>query len=314
MKTLFFTLITTLIFNTNNVFADEIWIGNKNKIPAEFNYLLESLQKVEFTPAEKNSLSSTLKELDAEFTLMTKEEIYLIVKGEIYKTILTYHKGTSEAPLEEGHMESLQKTLKEKGPKLNAFALWLMIALKSDVEVLLNHPNLGQLKLINKNKDLLRLKKKMNLIAPWVQKFLSMEIDEFHNELRPIMWDIFRRIENDARLFVLLGRFEKSKNNSGSLGFFSLQETSKADFFPELDSWLRRQTVSKDENKSNDWLPKDIRKDPNYIAPAVLPKPIDDWIDSSEWTGIEKNLLKDTQTGSSTKKVLPRPVDDWILN
>lgn len=315
MKTLFFSLF--LLGLTVNCQAEDIWVGNKNKIPSEFNYLLESLQKTEFTPAEKRSLSSTLKELDAEFTLMTKEEIFLIIKGEIYKTVLTYHKGSHETPLEEGQLEQLKKALLEKGPKLNAFALWLMIALKSDVEVLLNHPKISPLKVGAKDKEQLRLKKKMSLITPWVQKFLSMEVDEFHNELRPIIWDIFNRIENSARLFVLVGRFEKSKDNEGKLSFFSLKDASTSETFPELDNWLRRQNsekVDKEENKSDEWQPKDALKNPNYVPPKVLPKPVDDWVDNTEWNSLEKSLLKESQTGTNTPKVLPKPVDDWLLD
>lgn len=311
MKTLFFTLFIALV--TPSVFAEEMWVTQKSKLPSEFTYLLEALQKTEFTANEKRSLSSTIKELDAEFSLMTKEEIFLIVKGEIYKSLLTYYRGSSDQSLEVDQRELLQKALQEKGPKLNAFALWLMIAIKTDVDSLLGHPDFAKIKLGAKNKDLLRLKKKMTVITPWVQNFLSMEIDEFHNELRPVLWDIFGRIENSARLFVLMGRIDKKKTADSKLAFFSLKEVTGSDIFPELDNWLKRQTAKKESAKENagpEWKPKEE----NYVAPKVLPKPIDDWLDQSDWNSLENSLLKAPETSTNTPKALPKPVDDWILD
>lgn len=311
MKTLFFSLALTLLSASS--FAEEMWVTQKNKLPSEFAYLLEALQKTEFTANEKRSLSSTLKELDAEFALMTKEEIFLVIKGEIYKSLLTYYRGSSDLSLEIGQRELLTKAIQEKGPKLNAFALWLMIAIKTDVDMLVGHPNFSKIKLGANNKDLLRLKKKMTVIAPWVQNFLSMEVDEFHNELRPVLWDTFSRIENSARLFVLMGRIDKKKNPDAKLAFFVLKDVGSKDVFPELENWLRREALKKEEAKedlSKEWKPQD----PTYVAPKVLPKPIDDWLDQSEWNSIEKSLLKEPQTGTNTPKVLPKPVDDWILD
>lgn len=315
MKTLFFSLLILASLHSFSLRAEELWVTNKNQLPSEFSYLLEALQKTDFTPNEKRKLSSQLKELDVEFSLMTREEIFLIIKGEIYKTLLTYYKGSSDTLLEQEQINLLDKNLQEKGPKLNAFALWLMIALKTDAEVLLGHPQFGQLKLGANNKELLRLKKKMTVIAPWIQNFLSMNVDEFHNELRPLLWEIFSRIENSARLFVMVGRFEKGKAKDGALRYFVQKEVSSAEFFPELENWLRREALKNEKEvpATNEWKPKD-NKDPNYVAPKALPKPVDDWMGQSEWNSLEKNLLKTPEPSNNSPKVLPKPVDDWILD
>jgi len=304
-KKFFFFLIILLEVLSLNAYTEEMWVGNTKKLPSEFCYLLESIQKTEFSPAEKQSFTDTLKELDAQFNLMTKEEIFFILKGEIYKALLAHHKNSTEIPLEDTQLSRLNKALLEKGSRLYAFGLWLMIALKSDAEVLLHHPERSQLKLGTKDKELLRLKKKINLISPWIQNFLNMEIDEFHSDLRPLMKTILKRIEITIRLFVLQGRFEKIKltkeNSQPTLSFFTLKEISKAESFTELNNWLRRQSLDKEKpSNSNVWQPKDDGKIPNYLSPKVLPKPADDWSNDSSDTKLPK--------------IMPKPIDDWILD
>ena len=229
-------LIFLLIFaNTPIAFPEESKepshtkiIGSK-ELPAELNLLVESLAN----SIGQNKILPTIMNIDSYARVLSKEDIFLIGKVEIYKTLLKNNFRYPKA-LIDGNSTKLLKDGIEKAN--DPFVKWFLLALLQDCSALLGSSNFKDY-ILQKNNGRLetiglkKIDKKVQLIFRWVSK-LSPDSPDFEEllkvELLPVMMEALVNIEESFYLMALGTIHEPFPgliSSGNELKFFSLKES-----------------------------------------------------------------------------------------
>lgn len=266
-------------------------IYGSKEMPLELNQLIESLQE---TSVSEKILPSIMN-IDSYARVLSKEDIFLIGKVEIYKTLLKTNERWKKTIIDDGSTKILKGAIKKtKDP----FVKWFLQALLEDCESLLTSSNYKEY-LLQKNNglllrlDLKKIDKKVQLLFRWISKINPDSPDfpeSLHNDLAPIMMDSLINIENSFFLMASSAIFEpipKLITSPSELKFFTLKKIKAP-----------KKAVITEKTLEDILAPiTDEAKSPN----AILPKPS------------QENWLNEDNTPPNLKN-LPKPSDDadWL--
>lgn len=337
--------IYVVAFNFQSALGKEVYLPN-NKFPLEFVLLIQSLQKIELTDEEKKDLIKNIAIIDQIAAIMSKEEIFFIIKTEIYKAILNKYKDekTRFKLYRPENIVKLKDFSKRKFTALLPFANWMARAIQSDMKViikshlfnkLINH--LKRTNLIN-NSNLRKVKRRLSLLLPWYQKLSTLAKNDIDELMKEFMIECLRKI---TFFIKSLAQFTQEKELAISPKVTSYKFFKKFDlssirgipksydiltimkFDDEVKTAKQTLTESSKWKPSKEVLPKGYpTPSPNYVPPEVLPQPVDDWMpkEDKDTSKISKRNIPLVVPTIDPKYVppknLPKPAensDDWLL-
>ncbi len=283
----FFILIPLLCFSQEET-ETGIRLQGSKELPLELNLLVQSLQDTD--PGQREFIDSIFK-IDSYAKLLSKEDIFLVGKIEIYKTLLKSNAPRSAFSLDGETLKLLKDALKKAH---DPFIRWFLQALLHDSDSIISsslfkdytlQKNNGKLEKIEYKK----IDKKIQLIGRWVSK-IRPEAPDFENtlkiELTPVLFESLKNIEQ--AYFLLAQNATQGKisyvTNIKELKFFSQQtkkQTKKAatqkeksveDILAPITEEAAPTETPLPEPSKEDWLNDDNAPD-NL---KNLPKPSDD--------------------------------------
>lgn len=270
-------------------------IGGSHDLPLELNLLLDSLQanNAEGKPTRLSSSTVySIMHIDSYARMMSKEDIFLLGKIEIYKTLLKTNEFFPRAAVSGNEIKILKAAIKNSS---DPFIKWFLQALLQDCESLLSsaifkeyllQKNTGHLEQLSMKK----IDKKVQIIYRWVSKIL-VDSPDFQEPLKadlvPAMIEALKNIEESFFLMVSSTSFEAMPpiiSKTADFKFFShkkvkpmpiktpAKEKSVEEILAPITDEGKAQAVTLPEPSKEDWLSDEF-------APANLknlPKPSDD--------------------------------------
>lgn len=272
--------------------------GSRN-LPLELNLILESLQSTNadgsITPISDSNLESLLH-IDSYARVLTKEDIFLIGKIEIYKTLLKSAKNYPKAVIDGNSLVTLKQAIKNS---TDPFIIWFLKTLLQDSETLLASRNYKDY-LLQKNSgnkleqvEFKKIDKKVKLLYRWVSKINRDSADSedvLKLDLVPVMNDALKNIEESFYLMAsntLFKPLPELITNTNDFKFF-FKTTVKAKINTEVK-----------KEKSVDEILAPLTNEKPKVP--ILPSP-----STESW-------LNDEFAPNSLKN-LPKPTDDadWL--
>lgn len=269
----------------NNVVATKIQ-GSK-ELPLELNLLLESLPQT-----LDNSIQNSIFHIDSYARVLNKEDIFLIGKIEIYKTLLKTNLTYPKAVIDGSSTKTLKDAIKNS---TDPFITWFLQALLHDCEALLGTPSFKEY-LLQKNAGRLeklesrKIDKKVQLLYRWISK-INPNATDFQEilkaELTPVMYESLQNIEESFFLMASGTVFQPLPpiiSSTREFKFFSLKEAKKQaakiekkeksvdDILAPITGEGQAEQIILPEPSSEDWLNDDNAP----INLKNLPKPSDD--------------------------------------
>lgn len=268
-------------------------VGSK-ELPLELNLMLENLQQESGLPFPE--LVETILHIDSYARVLSKEDIFLLGKIEIYKTLLRSNSYSAKAVVDGNSTKTLKDAIKNSS---DPFVIWFLQALLHDCEALLGtdvfkdyllQKNAGRLERLESKK----INKKVQLLYRWISK-IKPESADFQQmliaELQPVIIEALKNIEQSFFIMASSTIFQPMPaiiSSTSELKFFSLKKAK-----------MQAVKVQKKEKSVDDILAPIT--DEGKAPPIVLPKP-----SSEDW-------LED-QNAPLNLKNLPKPSDDadWL--
>ncbi|PIK14592.1 hypothetical protein [Halobacteriovorax sp. JY17] len=313
-------LILPLLFFIN-IHATDFRDAYKGKIhlestgtPAEYQILIDSINHYELSKSDKDEVLTDVILSDTFFSRIPKNELYILIKMETYKSVLSFFK-TSDyktARVNQSEINELMKIERKYKEDLSPFAHWILKAVIRDLNIIIKYKyyqtyltQKSQNKSL-KNLELLKLDKKITLLTPWIKTFTKSSPEEINLLTRPLHFDLLRKLAFLSKTIYQTSSFEKSPKLASldklKLFKYSRELTTQESTLKKIDDVIGNIELfpSKEDNNteitdlpkpSNDWIPKDdlaplkVKKselfpkpDPNYQRPDSLPEPVNDWL------------------------------------
>lgn len=195
---------SNISFGQKNI-ADITRIKGSKNLPIELNLLLQSLQSNDPTSTER--LRVSLFNIDRFAQAITREDVFLLGKIEIYRTLLKLPGQTINTPVDGSSLKTLRTSLSKTN---DPFFKWILNSLIEDTKILLDSSLFKEYVLqINtnsaENSKYRRIIKKNQLLQKWIQQ-LYPEAEDFTDRLRklmlPKMEEALKNIENSYYLLA----------------------------------------------------------------------------------------------------------------
>jgi hypothetical protein len=301
MKVLFFTFLILCPYSTSfSASSNSHVIFQTGKgLPLEFDYILESIQKYITSNKEKTLFKQKISKLDQLFSKMTKEEIFFIIKSESYKTIL---KIKPQFAIKKSYYDQKSLTVFDKflsSKTISSFSKWVARSIYNDLKNIYSSSEFTTYMYRKKNssiltKEYILIDKKLNILLPWVGYLLLSRPNEFEEDMKKYMTELFEKISIYANQYLQFSKFEKVEISplKTKLRFFYIKEYIDPIQTDIGSSVLKIEDINidpdqflVDEDAISGWVPKNAppvipTPDPNYIKPDKLPVPTNDWIDN----------------------------------
>ena len=261
-------------------------IQGSKELPLELNLLIESLEKV----MGQEKILPTIMNIDSYAQNLSKEDIFLVGKVEIYKTLLKSNEKFPKAVINGNSTERLKDTIKKEN---DPFTKWFLVALLQDCESLMSTANYKDYMLqkaqgLLERIELKKIDKKVHLLYRWISKLSpdSSDIQEaFKSELASAMQDSLFNIEESFYLMAtssISGNTPKLINSPSELKFFTIKEIKTEKKTPKTGKG----------NKTLTDIFDSITDEANPKA-ANLPEPSgEDWLNDENAPTNLKNLPK----------------------
>ena len=216
---------------------------------------------------------------------MSKEDIFLIGKIEIYKTLLKNYSAPIKTPIDGATLSKLRNAIKRSQDN---FVKWFLQALLKDSLDLINNLTYKEF-LLQKDTNVKvekleyrKLKKKAELIQFWISKINSENQEAIINELAPKMLVALKNIQNSFYLMA--------KEASMSPMAQPLKKPEELKFFSiKVPTPLKKETSLANEQKSVE----DILAPITDTTPVELPKPTqENWVEEENAPPTLQNLPK----------------------
>lgn len=293
------TKLLTLLFILFSVasFAQEeaentLRLQGSKDLPLELNLLVQSIQD---STTSKEQLNNVIMKIDSYARLLSKEDIFLVGKIEIYKTLLKTNELRPKATLDGDSIKKLKASLKKTQ---DPFVKWFIQALLHDADSLMSTSAYKEYVLQRNNgrlekPELRRIDKKVQLLMRWISR-LNPESEDFESvlktELTPAMEESLKNIEQSFSLLA-----SNSTNNKIPM----VSKLKELKFFSvRLPKPAKAPVAGKE--KSVDEILAPLTNE-NTASPAALPEPSkEDWLNDDNAPANLKNL--------------PKPADDadWL--
>lgn len=177
---------------------------HQEKLPLELVILINSINELKLTPEENSRYIDEAKTLNGFLKFLTKEQIYFLVKSQIYKNVLEKefqgdYKITKFTSLD---IEAIEKNYRLNSKKYSTYASWLIQSVLSDFSTLKNYPGFNQVKLtiVEKDPTLNIIRKKLNLLSPWLGAISTLTAVDFNGRLKKMMFKTLADIKDSAYL------------------------------------------------------------------------------------------------------------------
>lgn len=280
--------------------ATKVLMPTEN-LPKELIYLTESLQELNLKNIEKTKDNDqSFTDLEKKLQYLTKQEVYFLVKSEMYKSVLSFK---PPAKIKDMYYQKEILALVEERLKtvsLNSFSQWLITSILKDLNILFeskHYPSftLERGKGVVTSSSSKKMQKKFNFLLPWIQSFLDEEAQLFQYSLIPVMEKSLSSINKKIGYLISFSEKSTSEETKDGVKYFKEQviQLDKAGKAISVEDILNP-LIGKLKNKNlpvpvDDWLeseddfatgltPVQIQKPSgNYIAPKKLPKPVEGW-------------------------------------
>ena len=136
------------------------------------------------------------------------------------------------------------------------------------------------------------MQKKFDFILPWYEEIINSTPEEFHEGIKETLFDLLNVINRKGDDWMKFSRFDKFKidPNKKTLSFFTTKSPTEVQKAKKEDEILGL-TIEEEPKPTvkAEWVPRNAPMDPNpdYVPPADLPKPVNDW-----WYVAWKAILK----------------------
>lgn len=263
-------------------YAQKVISGSK-ELPLEINLLLNRIQSEDTDIFEK--ILPVVMNIDLYARSMSKEDIFLIGKIEVYKTLLKNYATPDKTPVDGTTVIKFRNAINKSKDN---FVKWFLQALLKDSQDLINNPLYKEF-LLQKNAHLKiekleyrKLEKKAELIQFWASKITSEGHDAVVRELTPKMIEALRNIQNSFYLMAKeasMTPMAQSLKSENELKFFSVQNAAPV----KKDKSLGTEQKSVEE----------ILAPITDLAPIDLPKPSqENWLEEENAPPALQNLPK----------------------
>ena len=265
-----------------SAYAQKMISGSK-ELPLEINLLLTSLQNKDAENFDK--ILPIIMNIDQYARTMSKEDIFLIGKIEIYKTLLKNYSAPIKTPIDGATLSKLRNAIKRSQDN---FVKWFLQALLKDSLDLINNLTYKEF-LLQKDTNVKvekleyrKLKKKAELIQFWISKINSENQEAIINELAPKMLVALKNIQNSFYLMA--------KEASMSPMTQPLKKPEELKFFSiKVPTPLKKETSLANEQKSVE----DILAPITDTTSVELPKPTqENWVEEENAPPTLQNLPK----------------------
>jgi hypothetical protein len=217
---------------------------------------------------------------------MSKEEVFFVLKSEIYKELLNKPRLTEQSKYyNKKILRTLLDLIEAKIDSYHQFAKWIIIATYADLKQIFDSPYYNTFIVEKKgiglkNPNAALIEKKLNLVLPWYEDITGQNPEAFHENLKPAMLSLLTKLNKKIRYLLQYSRFDKlNLGPEDTLKYFDIRapqgKEAKKDPLLDMDLPTEKPTeVAKDQ-----WAPRNepTEPDPNYVAPEKLPSPTDDW-------------------------------------
>lgn len=287
----FIAIITIAIFCNQNAYAQKTLTGSK-ELPLELNLMIENYQSI--SPDNYAKILPIAMNIDLYARSMSKEDIFLIGKIEIYKTFLKNYDTAIKTPVDGTTVATLKAAIEKSGDN---FTRWFLQALLKDSQDLLSSPAYKEFLLLKNSNEKIekveyrKLEKKAELLQYWISK-ISPEAQDFPDTLKtdlaPKMLEALLNIQNTFYFMAkeaTLSPLASALKNESELKFFAVTDT--------VPMAAPKTTGPKTVD--------DILAPITDQTPVVLPQPS------------QENWLEDENAPSSLQN-LPKPSNDadWL--
>lgn len=275
------------MFNIKHAKSADIIMGTP-ELPLELNLLISFIQYGR--PELINEHLALITQIDTNARAMTKEDIFLIGKVEIYKALLKNYSTPDKSPLNGDSIVTLDAGIKRT---YDNFIKWFLTAIREDVTDLINNPTYKEYLLQRANNissdkiEYRKLAKKAELLQYWIKK-VNPSAEDFPASLSNALYpNLQEALKNISQSFALIAK-ETSHLNVPSpvadpkdLKFFRLVPRKKP----------VKKPIAVDEAKSVEEILAPITETP----PVDLPKPTDEnWLMEENNPPALQNLPKPT--------------------
>ena len=276
-------MATVVTFYSTKTYAQKAIVGTK-EMPLEINLLLENYQGQSVDNFTK--ILPVIMNIDLYSRSMSKEDIFLIGKIEIYKTLLKNYESPIKQPVDGASITILRSALAKTNDN---FTKWFIQALLKDSQDLINSPVYKEF-LLQKNSNVKiekieyrRLEKKGELLQNWISK-IAPDSQDFPDSLRaslaPKMLEALKNIQSSFYFMAkesALSPLASPLKSESELKYFIVQ-----DIIPVA-------TPKGAGAKSVE----DILAPITDLPPAILPTPSqDNWLEDENAPPALQNLPK----------------------
>lgn len=261
-------------------FSTQAWsqktIVVSKAMPLELNLILGNLHL--YSPESVEKIRPVLYSIDYSARSFKPEDLLLLVKVEIYKTLLKSYDTPAKEPMDGKSIEAIKAALLKSNDN---FMRWFLEALLKDSQDLISNPFYKEFLLqkdVNVKVEKIeykKLEKKAELLQAWISK-IHPDAEDFPDSLK-------------SKLTIKM--LEVITNIKNTLTFISRESSQKSkEQFPKMDSELKFFSYQ------------------DYIAPTVKKDSI-----SPDSKSVEDILAPlTTETIEPAAEKLPSPVkDDW---
>ena len=288
------TIFFIMFLFSNPLVAEEIQANNE--LPTEMKLLINSYNQLSFSTIQKNTFLSILNLLQENIKYLDKANSYILIKSEIYKEAL--QNPPRKVRISDLNNEYHPKTFKNKID--SPFYNWLINALYQDYIKLKSEHSFQKLfkqrTLSGKHRV---LKKKLERVVGWLKFYKDGSKETVEDYIKNFTINLISKLNFYAQTFSGLSSINKIQNDTYKIYSFTQEEvtqekTNEQDISQILEEPIAGATkITEPEDMtgskvikdtSMEWKPsKDEfelfpKPDPNYVPPANLPEPTDDWI------------------------------------
>ncbi len=192
--------IIIFIFAAFDIRAAQTFLKiNETALPLEFVLLAESINELKLSQDEKDKIAEKIKGINSNLKFLKKEQIFFILKSELYKSILEkeFHSDFKIMKFTNLDISNIEKAYGLNKKDFSPFARWLVESVISDFSELKNYPGFNNVKLDVPEKDatLNLVRKKLSLLSPWLGAISSLKASEFNLRLKKMIVEILSDIE-----------------------------------------------------------------------------------------------------------------------
>ena len=177
----------------------------EEKLPLELVLLAKSINELKLVPADRDHVSDLAKNLNRNLKFLNKDQIYFLVKSEIYKNVLEKEfqgdfKIMKFTSLDIGNIE---KNYLENRAQYSPFSRWLVESVISDFGELKNYPGFNNVKLDVPEKDptLNLVRRKLTLLSPWLGAVASLKAGEFNQKMKRLMIKVMEDLDLSVSIY-----------------------------------------------------------------------------------------------------------------